>query len=70
MWSTHRRTDRPTDKCKAIYPHFFEGGHNKNWNFIRNPLFHERKPTKKAHRLEITRAHVEALNKEYNREVL
>ena len=23
------RTDRPTDMCKAIYPHFFEGwGHN------------------------------------------
>jgi hypothetical protein len=21
--------DRPTDECKAISPHFFEGGHNK-----------------------------------------
>ena len=26
---THRRTDRPTDKCKAIYLLFFKGGHNK-----------------------------------------
>ncbi|KAH3841146.1 hypothetical protein DPMN_114604 [Dreissena polymorpha] len=22
-------TDRPTDRSKAIYPLFFEGGHNK-----------------------------------------
>ena len=24
------QTDIPTDMCKAIYPHFFEGGHNYN----------------------------------------
>jgi hypothetical protein len=27
LW-TDRPTDRPTDKCKATYPLFFEGGHN------------------------------------------
>ena len=26
---TDVQTDRPTNKCKAIYPCFFEGGHNK-----------------------------------------
>ncbi|KAH3888669.1 hypothetical protein DPMN_012708 [Dreissena polymorpha] len=27
---TYRPTDRPTDMSKAIYPLFFEGGHNKS----------------------------------------
>ena len=26
----YRPTDGPTDKCKAIYPRFFEGGHNNS----------------------------------------
>ena len=26
----------PTDKCKAIYPHFFEGGHNKFGGHLEN----------------------------------
>ena len=29
MWSMDRPTNGPTDKCKVIYPHFFEEGHNK-----------------------------------------
>ncbi|KAH3739421.1 hypothetical protein DPMN_046073 [Dreissena polymorpha] len=27
---TDRQTDRQTDMSKAIYPLFFEGGHNKH----------------------------------------
>ncbi|KAH3874278.1 hypothetical protein DPMN_037520 [Dreissena polymorpha] len=30
-------TDRPTDMSKAIYPLFFEGGHNKPKQFLLPP---------------------------------
>jgi len=34
-WKGYRRTDQPTDMCKAVCPLFVEGGHKKETMYAR-----------------------------------